>query len=352
MLVSNSCVYSALTPVIMKAENPLMDESKEPTIKIEVNDVPVPITPFNFEIIDEPDLALLESKSELSIYEREINGENENNLFGFNQPARDPHVLLQRLSPEEITSSTPQRPQHSSRLLKFEQENFENSSESSNFVDEDIDPLEVKESTENNAATSTVVNISTGYPVQFECKLCSKKVGSDAKLRIHVGICALYHEDGKRFCVPCNKKLCNRATYKDHSVAFHGTQEEKLSMYKFKCHLCPKQYLATRDLTFHLESHKPEQQFKIKCSEPNCGKGFGRNYDLQRHLASVHSDVKPFNCPHPKCNKQFKLKFHVKEHLVSHTEERPYKCKVLNCNKTFKGTTHRSTHYRTVHGKN
>ncbi|KAL7413924.1 hypothetical protein BDY24DRAFT_339959 [Mrakia frigida] len=42
-----------------------------------------------------------------------------------------------------------------------------------------------------------------------------------------------------------------------------------------------------------------------ECMVTECGKCFGRSEHLKRHIRSLHTNEKPFPCPHPTCTKEF-----------------------------------------------
>ncbi|RXG60961.1 Zinc finger protein [Armadillidium vulgare] len=62
--------------------------------------------------------------------------------------------------------------------------------------------------------------------------------------------------------------------------------------------------------------------FKIEC--PVCKEFFSTKLDLKHHLANKHTDYKPFQCEH--CGQRFKIKVHLKQHLVVHSDAKPFKC--------------------------
>lgn len=73
-----------------------------------------------------------------------------------------------------------------------------------------------------------------------------------------------------------------------------------------------------------------------------CGKKFKDLHGKNRHKVKVHFQEKVFPCTF--CSKSFKQKYHLKEHLTSHTGEKSYKC--LICNKTFQRISSQRRHIR------
>ena len=52
----------------------------------------------------------------------------------------------------------------------------------------------------------------------------------------------------------------------------------------------------------------------------SCGAAFARKHDLQRHMRTLHSPNRPFQCPYPKCAHAFRRANSFWRHLV---EEHP-----------------------------
>mmetsp|Transcript_9283 Transcript_9283/g.10118 ORF Transcript_9283/g.10118 Transcript_9283/m.10118 type:complete len:252 (-) Transcript_9283:1213-1968(-) len=83
-----------------------------------------------------------------------------------------------------------------------------------------------------------------------------------------------------------------------------------------------------------------------KCSLPGCSKEFKSKYSLKRHIMS-HMNIKRYDCPH--CDKRFLLKQYLKEHIYIHTGERPYLCPFLGCSKSFRQRGKLSIHKKKAH---
>ncbi|XP_030750862.1 zinc finger protein 436-like isoform X2 [Sitophilus oryzae] len=126
------------------------------------------------------------------------------------------------------------------------------------------------------------------------------------------------------------------------------------SVKSFECGVCGKEFGHQYTLMRHLPTHTDERKFNC----PTCGKSFRQLSTLSQHKAihsterpyicevcnknfnristlishrKTHSDIKPHRCPI--CNKSFHQKGNLRNHIFTHTNERPYKCDA--CGKGF-----------------
>ena len=119
---------------------------------------------------------------------------------------------------------------------------------------------------------------------------------------------------------------------------------------KFKLHRCDQCAKCFSRAT-HLKRHKlTHEEGKIQCSI--CDKRFTRLDHLNLHVASNHSDTKPFQCDVLECKKGFLRQEHLKKHIeAKHGDGTKDKEICDMCQKTFSSKKYLKIHMKSHNGE-
>ncbi|XP_045463331.1 zinc finger protein Aiolos-like isoform X3 [Harmonia axyridis] len=169
------------------------------------------------------------------------------------------------------------------------------------------------------------------------------------------------------FCKPETAKMyCKPEVIKIHSVKYKILDGKHVKIWS--CGICGKEFGHQYTLMRHLPTHTDERKFQCN----TCGKAFRQMSTLSQHRA-IHSAERPFICgvcqktfnrvstlishrkthtglkPHRchLCNKAFHQKGNLRNHIFTHTNERPYKCDI--CEKGFNQMSNLMCHKLKAH---
>lgn len=163
-------------------------------------------------------------------------------------------------------------------------------------------------------------------------------------------------EETLYLCETCNQFFTFWRQLKQHEYTHTNKGAHKYKN-EFSCEICKKTFSFKCNLKRHMKVHglfKDDAQL-FCCAY--CDKKFKRKYILVDHIRS-HTGVRPYSCNRCKlkfttkgglvqhnevhtsktfecneCGKQFRRKFNLIQHIRIHNNERPYKC--TKCKKRF-----------------
>lgn len=136
-------------------------------------------------------------------------------------------------------------------------------------------------------------------------------------------------------CEQCGKVIQN-SKMSAHRLEHQGKKPEMI-----ECHLCGAKLRC--DLNRHIEAMHSNSDEKHVCHV--CGKESSNFYALRKHILYNHQMERKFECTI--CDKKFKQRYNLKEHMAVHTGESLYNCP--HCEWRFKSSANMHTHIKRRH---
>lgn len=93
------------------------------------------------------------------------------------------------------------------------------------------------------------------------------------------------------------------------------------------CEVCQKTFKRKDYLKQHMKTHAPERDV-FRCPRDDCGRTYTTLFNLQSHILSFHEESRPFVCEHAGCGKTFAMKQSLTRHSVVHDPDKKKMVKV------------------------
>ena len=128
------------------------------------------------------------------------------------------------------------------------------------------------------------------------------------------------HTSPKHIACPeqgCNTTFTENTTLKRHLKNSHAEE-----IRRFECTGCDYAAKTQYALESHMRTHTGTLPFVCAV----CGEAFAHNTTLSDHVARIHSDERPHECP--ECDANFKTARDLREHAKRHLSEEsmPFQC--------------------------
>nr|CAH7724011.1 unnamed protein product [Callosobruchus chinensis] len=200
---------------------------------------------------------------------------------------------------------------------------------------------------EHNKTTIVVpyVCLATKDKQEYKCQYCSEVCGSNQLLKTHVS----ENHKTRHVCDKCGKVVTTAFSLKNHLDTHERVKGERNTDEpvedergsRYNCSLCSAYFRSESARRTHFERKHTSRV----CDQ--CGKVLSSLETLLTHINFVHKGkVGSYVCQI--CQKRWRKKSDLRDHLRKHTGERPFACDV--CFKSFKSKNNLKTHTK-MHSK-
>ncbi|XP_044737608.1 zinc finger protein 91-like [Chrysoperla carnea] len=182
------------------------------------------------------------------------------------------------------------------------------------------------------------------YEPEIFCKLCPAKFTKNNSLYKHMRYVHKIIKTRQRpKCEKCEETFQTKRILLKHIRKMHKDEKIKSKDQIVNCEICGKSFKRCY-LSRHMFSH--EERDSVACKF--CEKKFKSILTLQEHIRNYHNSsglVYKFLCN--QCGLKFRTKYHLNNHLVTHTKARPFACD--KCDKTYPRRSRLKIHVSRVH---
>lgn len=132
-------------------------------------------------------------------------------------------------------------------------------------------------------------------------------------------------------CGLCKKEIFSKYFFGQHIRKEHFGNKKLGGFYL--CQYCDKSrvFIDASALTLHIKQVHMNMGLKTKSACETCGKYFHNKTNLQRHINTVHLNLRPFSCH--LCNLSFGQQCQLTGHIRLHSKPRNFKC--VQCSRSF-----------------